>query len=158
MNTNSDASVEYLAAEGKLEGKANEDAILMIINSGAGDAVKSNSSVGLQENGNYIFKANSGKAVNNVNYLFTKGDGIKQFLTEGDVTIKAARLTLGADHGDIIEDRKDTLFEIGPVYINNKIVLEPSSYSYCDRKMYYAYGQVGLVVTNGCESEGIEYF
>ena len=130
----------------------------MIINSGAGDAVKSNSSVGLQENGNYIFKANSGKAVNNVNYLFTKGDGIKQFLTEGDVTIKAARLTLGADHGDIIENRKDTLFEIGPVYVNNKIVLEPSSYSYCDGKMYYAYGQVGLVVTNGCESEGIEYF
>lgn len=130
----------------------------MVINSGDGDAVKSNSSVGLQENGNYILKANSGKAVNNVNYLFTKGDGIKQFLTEGDVTIKAARLTLGADHGDIIEDRKDTLFEIGPVYINNKIVLEPSSYSYCDGKMYYAYGQVGLVVTNGCEAEGIEYF
>ena len=110
------------------------------------------------ENGNYIFKANSGKAVNNVNYLFTKGDGIKHFLTEGDVTIKAARLTLGADHGEIIEDKKDTLFEIGPVYINNKIVLEPSSYSYCDGTMYYAYGQVGLVMTNGCDAEGIEHF
>ena len=99
----------------------------MIINSGDGDAVKSNSSVGLQENGNYIFKANSGKAVNNVNYLFTKGDGIKKFLTEGDVTIKAARLTLGADHGDIIEDRKDTLFEIGPVYVKTQIVFGHST-------------------------------
>lgn len=130
----------------------------MIINSGDGDAVKSNSSVGLQENGNYIFKANSGKAINNVNYLFTKGDGIKQFLTEGDITIKAARLTLGADQDEIIEERKETLFEIGLVYINNKIVLEPSSYKNCDGKMYYAYGQVGLVVTNGCEAEGVEYF
>lgn len=130
----------------------------MIVNSGDGDAIKSNSSVGLQENGNYVFKANLGKAVNNVNYLFTKGDGVKQFLTDGDVAIKAARLTLGADHGDIIEDRKDTLFETGSVYVNSKIVLEPSSYNYCDGKMYYAYGQVGPAIINGYDVKGIEYF
>ena len=144
IKTSEEASIKYTTLEKKLECKAKEDSLLLVINDGDGDAIKSNSSVGLQENGNYIFKAADGYAINNINYLFTKGDGIKQLLSD-KASVNAARFTIGADHADIAEDAKEDMFEAGSVFVNNAIKLAPNSVAYCDGKLYYAYGQIGAV-------------
>lgn len=157
ITTNSDACIYYTSVDKKLELKAKEDALMLVINTGSGDAIKSTSSVGIQEDGNYILKAGTGCAINNINYLFTKGTGIK-FLLSDNISVKAARFTVGADHADIAEDSKTDMFEVGTVKVNNKIELTPTTTSYCDGKLYFAYGQIGPVFTADYLAADIIYF
>ena len=120
----------------KLEIKGDEDSVNYIINTGSGSAILSRDNISLQDNANFILKANN-NTVKAKGYVFTKGDGSKIILAaEDNNSINTDKVYIGSDPDDLATKIDD--FEIGQIISRNIAVNE----------LYFTYGQVGLVNYN----------
>lgn len=129
--------ISYNQSTKKLGFKGNEDAINIFM-SASQEPIYSGCNLGFQKDANYLVyhKGSYGYAIRALGRMFTKGDGIKQFIAPSGIYCKSD-IHFGIDKDDL-DESDASKFELSPTYINSAVE--------ATNNVYFCYSQLGPVI------------